>query len=99
MLQLAKQKNVKELALVSLYPEKNLNVIREERKETDYYTENSLLVGCDNIPDNSKLMKLGWNAVISIDKDFRNVIDYYKNKIVVERIELYEDYIGNNRNR
>lgn len=70
--------SVKELAeiLVSLYPEKNLKVIREERGKTEHYTENSLLVGCDNIPDNSKLMKLGWNASVDIKEGFKRVIDY-----------------------
>ena len=70
--------SVKELAeiLVSLYREKNLKVIMEERKKAEHYTENSLLVGCDNIPDNSKLMKLGWNASVDIKEGFKRVIDY-----------------------
>ena len=71
--------SVKELAdtLVSLYPEKNLKVIRKERQKSEHYTENSLLVGCDNIPDNSKLMELGWSADVDIEEGFKRVIDYY----------------------
>ena len=71
--------SVKELAdtLVSLYPEKNLKVIRKERQKSEHYTENSLLVGCDNIPDNSKLEGLGWNADVNIEEGFKRVIDYY----------------------
>lgn len=71
--------SVKELAdtLVSLYPENNLKVIRKERQKSEHYTENSLLVGCDNIPDNSKLMELGWSADVDIEEGFKRVIDYY----------------------
>ena len=70
--------SVKELAdtLVSLYPEKNLKVIRKKRQKSEHYTENSLLVGCDNIPDNSKLMELGWSADVDIKEGFKRVIDY-----------------------
>lgn len=71
--------SVKELAntLVSLYPEKNLKVIRKDRSNSEHYTENSLLVGCDNIPDNSKLKKLGWNAEVNVMNGFKRVVEYF----------------------
>lgn len=70
--------SVKELAdiLVSLYPEKKLKVIRKDRSKSEHYTENSLLVGCENIPDNSKLEKLGWNAEITVKEGFKRVVEY-----------------------
>ena len=70
--------SVKELAdiLVSLYPEKKLKVIRKDRSKSEHYTENSLLVGCENIPDNSKLEKLGWNAEINVKEGFKRVVEY-----------------------
>lgn len=70
--------SVKELAdtLVSLYPKKNLKVIRKERQKSEHYTENSLLVGCDNIPDNSKLEGLGWNATINVKEGFKRVVEF-----------------------
>ena len=69
--------SIKELAdiLVSIVPEKNLKVIRKERDISEHYTENTLLVGCDNVPDNSKLKSLGWNANIDIKEGFRRVLN------------------------
>lgn len=70
--------SVKELAecLVSIYPERNLHVIRKQREKSEHYTENSLLVSKQNIPDNTKLMKLGWEPRIDIVEGFDRVIKY-----------------------
>ena len=70
--------SIRELAeiLISLYPEKGLKVIRKERSKSECYTENSLLVGRERMPDNSKLIKLGWEAKVGIKEGFRRVIEY-----------------------
>jgi nucleoside-diphosphate-sugar epimerases len=73
--------SIKELAeiLVSIYPEKKLKVVQKERQKSEHYIENNLLVGCDCIPDNSKLMRLGWNAKVDIKTGFKRVIDIIGN--------------------
>lgn len=70
--------SIRELAecLTSLYPEKNLRVIRKERDKSEHYTENNLLIGCERVPNNEKLKKLGWNARIEIKEGFKRVIEY-----------------------
>ena len=73
--------SIRELAecLTTLYPERNLRVIRKERDKSEHYTENSLLVGCERIPSNRKLKDLGWNAKVGIKEGFVRVIEYIEN--------------------
>lgn len=73
--------SVLELAecLVNLYPEKGLKVIRKKRDKSENYTENTLLVGRTNIPDNSKLRGLGWEALVEVKDGFNRVIQYLDN--------------------
>lgn len=70
--------SVVELAecLVNLYPEKRLKVIRKQRDKSEHYTENTLLVGKTNIPDNTKLKQLGWEPRVDIKDGFKRVINY-----------------------
>lgn len=70
--------SVLELAecLVNLYPEKKLKVIRKQRDKSEHYTENTLLIGKTNIPDNSKLKKLGWEPMVDVKEGFKRVISY-----------------------
>lgn len=70
--------SISELAdcLISLYPEKNIKVIRKERSKSEYYTENKSLVGRERIPSNAKLKELGWKAKIDIKEGFGRVIKY-----------------------
>lgn len=74
--------SIRELAecLTALYPERNLKVIRKERDKSEHYTENSLLVGCERVPDNGKLKELGWKAEIGIKDGFRRVIKFIENE-------------------
>lgn len=62
--------------LVSLYPEKNLKVIRKERDASEHYTENVLLAGKECVPSNRKLENLGWKAKVSIEDGFDRVIRF-----------------------
>lgn len=74
--------SVLELAecLVNLYPEKRLRVIRKQRDVSEHYTENTLLVGKINIPDNSKLKTLGWEPRVDVKDGFGRVISYLGNE-------------------
>lgn len=65
--------------LVNLYPEKKLKVIRKQRDRTEHYTENTLLVGKNNIPNNSKLKGLGWELTVDVKDEFKRVISYLDN--------------------
>lgn len=66
--------------LVNLYPEKRLRVIRKQRDVSEHYTENTLLVGKMNIPDNSKLKTLGWEPRVDVKDGFGRVISYLGNE-------------------
>lgn len=72
--------SIRELAecLITLYPDKKLQVIRKEREKSEHYIENSLLIGCERLPDNSKLAKLGWKAKVGIKEGFGRVVEYIK---------------------
>ncbi len=59
--------------LTSIYPEKNLKVIRKEREITEAYTENSVANYVP--PDNEKLKLLGWEARYSVKEGFKRVLD------------------------
>ena len=65
----------------NLYPEKKLKVIRKQRDKSEHYTENTLLVGKTNIPDNTKLKQLGWEPRVDIKDGFKRVINYLADTI------------------
>ena len=67
--------------LVNLYPEKKLKVIRKQRDKSEHYTENNLLVGKTNIPNNTKLKQLGWEPRVDIKDGFKRVINYLTDTI------------------
>ena len=64
--------------LVSLFPERRLKVIRQIRKDNDYYVENNYLKDYDIISD--KLISLGWIPHISIRNGFLRTIRSFKEK-------------------
>lgn len=59
--------------LVSLYPDKNLQVVHKEREKTDSYVENR--EANDIPPDNSKLKALGWQVKYDIETGFCRVTE------------------------
>lgn len=66
--------SVLELAnmLVTLFPEKNLKVVRQQRAEGDAYQESLANEPC--VTDNKKLRSLGWTPAISVEEGFRRTI-------------------------
>lgn len=59
--------------LVTLYPERNLRVIRRDREQNDSYVENSV---ANHIPpDMGKLEQLGWRAQYTVYDGFKRVIE------------------------
>jgi nucleoside-diphosphate-sugar epimerase len=60
--------------LVTLFPERNLKVIRQERKASDTYLQSNILRSC---PDISKARGLGWHPVIGIREGFSLTIRSY----------------------
>lgn len=73
--------SIRELAekLVALVPEKKLTVIMKTRDKSENYTENTLLLGHESVPDNTKLQKLGWEAKVDITEGFSRVVRYITN--------------------
>lgn len=59
--------------LTGIYPEKGLQVVRQERKKEDNYVENTVANYIP--PDNSKLRSLGWYASYDIPTGFKRVIE------------------------
>lgn len=68
--------SIKELAnsLTTLYPEKNIKVISNSRKQDSTYLESPITRSC---PDISKANALGWNPKISIREGFKKTIESY----------------------
>lgn len=63
--------------LVSLYPERGLQVIRKSRDSSENYVENVLLIGKEAVPSNKKLKCLGWEAKVDVIEGFDRVIKYF----------------------
>lgn len=60
--------------LVSLYPEKHLQVVHKERKDAGYL---SLAQTNDVVCDGSKIQALGCNFNVTIQEGFKRTIDYF----------------------
>jgi nucleoside-diphosphate-sugar epimerase len=71
---------IKELAenLISLYPEKNLQIVYENRNADGIYLENTNKF-CSSL-DTGKIEKLGYKCDYGIVEGFRRVVEYLKNK-------------------
>lgn len=62
--------------LISLYPEKNLRVVKKQRNKQEIYLENNLLEGVNATPSESKLKMLGWTPFVPVEEGFQRVIDF-----------------------
>ena len=64
--------SIAELAelVATLFPEKNLKVIRSSRQDDDTYVERPAI----KIVDNSKLRKLGWEPHVTVAEGFKRTI-------------------------
>ncbi len=60
--------------LVSLFPEKKLKVINQEKTDCQDYLKSSI---SGFIPDASKLLELGWDPKVSIEEGFKRTIESY----------------------
>lgn len=61
--------------LVNMFPEKNLMVVRKEIKKEGYIKSPVQRV----VPNVDKLIKLGWQPVVSIEQGFKRTISSYTN--------------------
>jgi len=77
--------SIMELAevLCSLFPEKNLKVIRDETV-TGNYMKSPIARNC---PDTSALEQLGWNSWTTIEKGFYNTIKF-TNEITRDKVKV-----------
>jgi nucleoside-diphosphate-sugar epimerase len=57
--------------LVVLFPEKNLNVVREERPESNSYMASRFI---RHLPDVRKIRALGWSPTTTIEEGFRRTV-------------------------
>lgn len=69
--------SIAELAetLVSIYPEKNLKVVKTERAPNEHYSENIHLLNHVAVPSNQKLRTLGWSPRVDIREGFAKVLE------------------------
>lgn len=63
-------------AMVGIYPEKQLKVVKRYREEKEPYLENHMSV--DIPPSDKKIKGLGWKPKISIEEGFFRVLEYLK---------------------
>ena len=72
--------SIAELAqmMVELFPERNLQVIRQVRSITDSYSENKH--ANTDVLSNLKLKTLGWNPEIGISEGFRRTIESFEKR-------------------
>lgn len=61
--------------LISLYPEKNLKVIRQLSENNNNYLKSPLT---RNSPNIGKMKKFGWKPKVSVEKGFKRTIESYK---------------------
>ncbi|MDB5158570.1 MAG: dTDP-glucose 46-dehydratase [Mucilaginibacter sp.] len=64
--------------LVNLFPEKKLKVVQKQIKKEGYIKSPVHRV----VPDVSKLIKLGWQPVVSIEQGFKRTISSYTNQLL-----------------
>lgn len=61
--------------VAGLYPEKQITVRLEQRKESEDYLPSQISVTC---PDITRARSLGWRPITSIQNGFRNTIESYQ---------------------
>lgn len=69
--------SIRDLAIVvaGLYPEKQINVKFEYRKDSDEYSPSQISVAC---PDITLVKSLGWQPTTSLESGFRKTIESYQ---------------------